>query len=841
MSNASVLTIGVCLFFYAGVAAQKPAQRELPAKKTVQKVTIDGQLNEPAWQDAAALNDLIEFRPTMGAREAFENRTEAWLMYDDRGIYFGGYCHERSRDSIARELAGRDGFGTNDYVGLIVDTYNDKLNGFEYFVTPLNEQWDSKMNEAITNGQMEDFSWNAVWESQAVIHEDGWSFEMFIPYSAIRFSARPVQDWGINITRRRRKTEQQYTWNPIDVKVKGFMSQEGKWTGLANIKPPVRLQLSPYFSVYANHYPYHQAGVKDWTSQVNGGLDLKYGLNQALTLDVTLVPDFGQVQSDNQVLNLTPFEVKYNENRPFFTEGTELFTKGNLFYSRRIGGSPLHQGDISDQLGPNEQVIKNPLETRLINASKISGRSRSGLGIGVFNAVTRKMEATVENTVTGEHRKVQTSPLTNYNIVVLDQTLKNNSSVSFINTNVWRNGRDYDANVSAGLFSFNDKTNRYGVNGKVAVSQLIHPGQTIAGYSHELGFGKTGRWSFRINEELVDRKYDINDMGILFNNNYLDHYLWTSYRWVKPTNWYNRIQVNYNLYYSRLFSRVDNQKLDTRFQTVNTNVNANMQLKNLWFVGMFVGYVPSGNDFYEPRVTGYSFRTPTRFQFNPWFETNGAKKYSANFNYFVGLRQWNLFSSPNQEFELGHRYRFSDHLSVAHSISYNPVRNDAGFYSTYYENGPGGTPELKDIIFSRRDRTTIENILSVKYSFSNRSGVTIRLRHYWSQVEVKQLYDLLESGELRPSNHTAQVAISNKNFNIFNVDAVYTLQFAPGSFLNLVWKDQSASFDDRVERPYFSNLGKTVSGPQNNNLSLKIIYFLDYLSLRKGKHGDRKG
>ena len=119
-----------------------------------------------------------------------------------------------------------------------------------------------------------------------------------------------------------------------------WLSYTGRyWKGVSNIKPPLRLQFSPYFSVYANHYPYNQPEQKNWTSQVNGGMDVKYGINQAFTLDATLIPDFGQVQSDNQVLKSYPFEVKYNENRPFFTEGTELFSKGNLFYSRRIGGS----------------------------------------------------------------------------------------------------------------------------------------------------------------------------------------------------------------------------------------------------------------------------------------------------------------------------------------------------------------------------------------------------------------------------------------------------------------------------------------------------------------------
>ncbi|HEY1053822.1 MAG TPA: carbohydrate binding family 9 domain-containing protein, partial [Emticicia sp.] len=200
---------------YTALYAQIVPKR-LEAKRTNKPVIIDGRLNDPAWQDASLLDDYTEFRPVVGRKEDFDNRTETYLMYDDAGIYFGGTCYERSLDSISKELVGRDGFGANDYIGIIFDTYNDKLNGFEYFITPLGEQWDAKMtsNTNDDNGG-EDFSWNAVWKSAVIIHDKGWSFEIFLPYSAIRFSKDKVQDWGINITRRRRKTEQQNTWSAI--------------------------------------------------------------------------------------------------------------------------------------------------------------------------------------------------------------------------------------------------------------------------------------------------------------------------------------------------------------------------------------------------------------------------------------------------------------------------------------------------------------------------------------------------------------------------------------------------------------------------------------------------
>ncbi len=805
--------------------SQTPVPRELPAKRTNLPIKIDGLLNDSAWKDAALMTDLVEFRPTMGKKESFENRSEMWLMYDDAGIYFGGDCHERTKDSIASELVGRDGFGTNDYVGIIFDTYHDKLNGFEYFVTPLNEQWDSKMNDAITNGNSEDFTWNSVWKSGTVIHADGWTFEIFIPYSAIRFGKKDLQNWGLNITRRRRKTDQQYTWNPIDVNVKGFLAQEGSWTGIANIKPPVRLQFSPYFSVYANHYPVNQPGKSNWASQVNGGLDAKYGINQAFTLDMTLIPDFGQVQSDNRVLNLTPFEVKYNENRPFFTEGTELFSKGNLFYPRRI------TGEYSDG---DEVGIKVPIESKLINATKISGRTSQGLGIGILNAITNNRRATLKDTVTGAERRVLIDPLTNFSVIVFDQTLKNNSSVSLVNTNVWRSGNEYDANVTAALFSFNDKKNMWNVSGKVANSRLIginDDGSTRSGYSHNLSFGKTsGRFNFNLTQELTDTKYNSNDLGYFTFNNFVDHSLWMGYRWVKPAGWYNNVRLNFNVYYSRNLSTVydtSNQKFPG-YRSANLNINANAQLKNLWFVGALIGYEPRYNDFFEPRRTGWMFRGWTDWFVDAWVETNRSKKYSVYTELFFIKRS--LFNSRRYLVNFSQTFRFSDKFSIRHQLTTEPQKNNVGFasFDPPYDSRNG------NIIFGRRDRNTIENTLNFKYNFNSKMGLNLRVRHYWSKVDYREFFTLLNNGELQKNlsfNDTV-----NQNVNFFNIDMVYTWQFAPGSFLNIVWKDASFTGNKIIEKDYLKNFSNTVDADQNNNISLKIIYFLDYLDLKKWKN-----
>ncbi len=810
----------LCLYSNAQstAAKQPPVPKQITAKRTTATIKLDGLIDDSAWQNAPAALGYTEFRPTPFKPEDPVNKTEVYMLYSDEGIYLGGYCHEKTKDSIATELTGRDGFGNNDYVGFIFDTYNDKINGFEYFITPLGEQMDAKISPN-SNGNSEDLSWNAVWKSAAVIHNDGWSFEIFLPFSAIRFSKKNIQDWGLNITRRRQKTGQQFTWNTIDVNVNGFLTQEGFWTGLENIKPPLRLQFSPYFSTYINHFPTNQTDKKNWTSSVNGGMDVKYGINQAFTLDMTLVPDFGQVQSDNLVLNLTPFEQKYTENRPFFTEGTELFSKGNLFYARRIGIEPAYTHSIGEYSTANDITVKEPAaQSKLVNATKISGRTGKGLGIGVLNAITNSRYAVLEDKNTKTQRKVLIEALTNYNIIVLNQSLKHNSSVSLVNTNVWRSGNDYEANISAGLFDFNDKKNMWNVGGKLASSQLIGQlptGKKTNGYTHSFYFGKTsGRFNFNIGQDLTNDKFNNRDMGYYTFNNTLDHYAWFGYRWTKPGKWYNNINLNFNTFYSR-------QLKPSVYRSANFNVNVNGQLKNLWFAGIMAGYEPYYNDFFEAHEPGKLFKGWSDYFLSGWFETNNAKKYNLNAQMFYVKRT--LFNSEKYEYSFNNRYRFNKNLSVNYGLSLSPQNNNTGFVA---KSGD-------DIIFGKRDIKSVDNSLNFKYSFNDRMNINIRIRHYWSKVGYQEFFTLLPDGHLQ--KNTTYNKDEDFNINFFNVDAGYSWQFAPGSFITLVWKNQAQYYNKLVTDGYFKNFNNTMKANDNNNLSLKVIYFLDYLQLKNLK------
>lgn len=803
---AALLFTSVCCSAFAQDSA-----RRIMAVKTSLPIKIDGDISDEAWKTAPVANNFIEQRPTFGKTEANASRSEFYILYDDNAVYIGGFCHEQSRDSISTELVGRDKIGINDFAGVIFDTYKDQINGVGFYVTALGEQYDAKYS--LNN---EDDSWSTVYQTATKVRSDGWTFEMRIPYSALRFSKEKVQNWGVNFLRRRTKTAQQYFWNPVDPNRFGLMSQSGTWQGIADIHSPIRLSFSPYFSSYLNRTTDH-----NWDATVSGGMDVKYGISKGFTLDMTLIPDFGQVQSDNQILNLSPFEVRYNENRSFFTEGTELFNKGNLFYSRRIGGAPIHYGDISDtssrfaHIGSNDVILKNPSETKLINATKISGRTAGGLGIGFFNAITKAQYATVQNA--DGHYKLETDPLTNYNILVLDQTMKNNSSVTLVNTNVTRNGSDYDANVTAALWDLYDNKVNYNFWGKVASSRLsgyTEPGKTYSGYNYELNFGKfRGPFNFEVHQHLADNRYEQNDLGYFTNNNYITRGLFTWYKWTKPKGFYNNLFLNLGGEYTEQFR-------PRAFQSIDISMNANSQLKNLWVVGVNFNLHPEEHDFYEPRVAGRMFKRPGSWMSGFFVNTNSAKKYTANFSL---SRRWaRIYHGNFTELNLNNQYRFNDRLSIGLSN-----------YLLFGLDNPGfafDDAATQAIVFGLRKQNTVENILSVKYNFNTVMGLTFRARHYWSKVHYTEFFNLKEDGSL--DNTSVTGANPDDNVNFFNIDMIYTWQFAPGSFVNIAWKDAAQRFDQDVINPYYQNLSRTFHTPQQHNFSIKIIYYLDYLSLK---------
>nr|MBS0036693.1 carbohydrate binding family 9 domain-containing protein [Saprospiraceae bacterium] len=307
-----ILLFAVLLVATAGVVYGQSQEKELSAQRIGAEIEIDGNLFEAGWAKAEPATDFIQQDPYPGAEASLP--TEVRVLYDDNAIYIGVRLYDPVPESILRELSERNVIGNADHFEVIIDPYRDGINGYSFAVTSSGVQRDARMY-----GDRKDAAWDAVWESAVVIDSLGWTVEMRIPYSAIRFPKIHSQQWGVNFGRNIRQTREQSWWNEIDPSLDGVLQQSGMLTDLINIEPPVRLSLYPFLAVSKDYTDF----VDENPWGVSGGLDLKYGISQAFTLDVTLIPDFSQALSDRDVLNLSPFEVVFDENRQFFTEGME--------------------------------------------------------------------------------------------------------------------------------------------------------------------------------------------------------------------------------------------------------------------------------------------------------------------------------------------------------------------------------------------------------------------------------------------------------------------------------------------------------------------------------------
>jgi uncharacterized protein DUF5916/cellulose/xylan binding protein with CBM9 domain len=295
------------VFLYLIPSVSKAQVRTLPAIKINQSIKIDGDLDDEAWKQIMPTGDFITSAPVFGKPSS--RKTEVKIAYDNAAVYVGAYMYDNP-ENIRRQLTARDVIDRQDLDYFVVgfDTYHDRQNSFVFRVTAAGVQGDAKESNG---GAVFDQTWDAVWESKTSIKSDGWVAEIKIPFSAIRFSKNNEQKWGLNFARFIRKINENSIWNPVNPSINGDVNQWGDWTGIRNITPPLRLSFLPYLSGGVRISPTMKGDVTEFLK--SGGMDVKYGINESFTLDMTLVPDFAQVQSDNVYLNLSPFEIKFDD------------------------------------------------------------------------------------------------------------------------------------------------------------------------------------------------------------------------------------------------------------------------------------------------------------------------------------------------------------------------------------------------------------------------------------------------------------------------------------------------------------------------------------------------
>ena len=794
------------------------SQKEITSKKKSNDIVLDGNLLEPDWLKANWTSGFTQMKPFPGKKPS--KKTQVAMLHDQEAIYFGVKCFDNP-DSLSRVLSLRDDYNPNlDFFGIFIDTYNDKQNGFYFGISSRGVQSDAKIFSEEFNDLL-----NLVWRSKTKINDQGWFAEIKIPYSALRFPNEEIQSWNINFARQISRFREENTWSPVNPDLENFLLESGVVLGIKDITPPIRLAFIPFLSSYTSFSKNSKT-----LSNINGGLDVKYGVNEAFTLDVTLLPDFGQVIFDQQVLNISPFEIRFNENRQFFTEGTELFNKSNLFYSRRIGVQPTSKL-YDNQLNENEEITAIPTSVPLINASKISGRLNNGLGVAIFNGITAEQKATVFNNIDSSFRDISISPLTNYNVLVLDQNLKNNGSLTFTNTNVWRAGDFYDANVSGINTKLNTPNNNYFIAAKSVVSNILEENNNELGHTWAIETGKQrGNITYGLEYYEESETYDPNDLGFLRANNSRVAEFNFGYRNFNPKiGEINKIFTKASfsrewLYAPNLFSG--------NFWSANATVVSNSF--NAFGIRLN-GTLNESNDYFEPRgdiIGEEKFIRPIWTTTRAWFSSNYQKRIALDLGLGYVFVKRNNWWEWNYDFE--NRLRITNQLSLIHYWEQKFQNNSEGYAVDF------GNPEFSHngIIFGNRNRITTTQTLGVDYTLTNRIGITFRLRNYNAKIKYNSFSELLEDGRLlNLDNYSGNDINGNSvydiNYNAFTIDMLFRWVFLPGSEINLVWKNSIFINDENINNNYWSTFSNSIDNGPMNTLSFKVIYWLDAVNLKK--------
>ena len=805
------------------IVSQSPNanRKKISATRILKAPKIDGLINDDAWKNTVEVGDFFMMRPNNGQPEPETHRTKVKLVYDDVAIYIRAVMEDSNPSKIPAEFTNRDDNGNADFFMVTINPNDDGQNPFQFSVSSSGVQSDAK----ISNGN-EDLNWNAVWESSIRFTKNAWILEMKIPYRALRFANEKVQTWGINFHRRVQNLNAQFTWNFINNKIGTWTQYDGLLQNLKNLKPPKRLLFYPYAS--SNVVVDKKDTNFDWSI----GMDIKYGITENFTLDATLIPDFSQAAFDNVILNLGPFEQEFVEQRQFFSEGTELFTKGDLFYSRRIGSKPIDQFNIKDQLNTNEEVVEIPEKVDMLNAIKISGRTKNGLGIGFFNAITDKTEAIIKDTITNKTRKTTVNPLANYNILVLDQQFNQNSSITLINTNVTRLGEFRDANTSGILWHIEDKKSTYNIDGSFKMSYISDDEtKSSPGYTFDTSIGKhAGNWRAELGYNFKNKDFDSNDLGILFNNNEQTVYSSISYRLLQPKGIFNDYQISF-------YHRLNFLHNPGTYTNLNLGLNFWSETRKRFYFGGGFNFRSERKDFFEPRqgtTSGIYFNSPQRINLFHWGSTDYRKKLAIDYRWFYDFYD----NNPKERygFRFTPRYRFNNRFALRYGFRFRHVNNDQGYVKKIKENDIKNNPQYtslkNEIIFGERNWTTYNNTITGKYSFNSLASLSLSFRHNWSKVPYSKFYSLnKKNGSLQRNIYNEN---HDRNFNSWNIDLNFVWQFAPGSQLIAFYRNSINPDDDFAPANinFMDNLSRLFKENIQHTFSLRFVYFLDYNNLR---------
>ena len=783
---------------------------------------IDGIISEKEWKKIIPATNFTLFQPEnrSGEKIPVGYETYVYFGYDDKAIYVAAQLNHPDPNNIPSEFSERDDMDAISEKFLVsIDTYDNTKERFTFFVTS-----SGGLIDGLNTGDFDEdgLKFNTLFDAKIQKNNNGWSTEIIIPYSALRFPNKKNHSWGINFGRNIKDFEEMYVWSPVDERILKFYQTMGLVKNILDIKPPTRLFFYPYVQSAVNF----QKKLKP-SSSYSAGLDLKYGISNSFTIDATLIPDFGQVTFDDEELNLTPFEQEFDENRPFFTEGADLFKivdratfrGGSFFYSRRIGQqTPINEDEI---LNGGDQLLSYDETPKLLNSIKLTGTTNNNLSIGFINAITDKSYALIKDSNDNIRRELIT-PLTNFNVLSLSQKIINDYSViGFINGNLNRESSFEDANNHAFMANLFDNNRNF--NFRAYLFKTVAPRLSQKSgnrYIFSLSELK-GNFRYSLSVNGTDRYYNQNEIGFYNSKKFIQYGSRVSYHLLNKNNFLRRLESGlYIGYQTRFDSNIKNRngfRLYTSFQT-----------NDLWRYSFSTRGVSKKKDWYETRTNNRFILDPKELTTSIGIDSDNTKKFSFGTDYiFTNYQNYQFDENKKQnEFRFYVDYRISEQFSINIRTSNERRNDDVGFLMK--RNGL--------IYFGLRNIKSIENNLRMEYNFNRDASLSLRFRNFWSTADYyEKLFELLEDGTRKEVNYSILNRNPNTNFNIWNLDLNFEWWFAPGSNMVLLYRNQIFNRDDQSGINYYNSLKNLFETPTEHQLSLRLNYLIDYNKIKKNK------
>lgn len=859
------------LFQFSFGQSSKSVEKRFYTTKSLENntsPTIDGLLTDASWDIVEWQTDFIENLPDENTPPT--EQTKFKILYDSKFLYVAFKCYDKEPDKIVKRLSRRDGFD-GDFVEVNIDSYHDKRTGFSFTISASGVKSDEFIAD---NGNNWDSSWNPIWYVKTNMDTEGWTAEMKIPLSQLKFSASEDQVWGFQATRRYFRKQERSIWQRIPADAPGWVSEFGELRGLINLKPQKQIEIQPYFLTQLDTYeqeignPFREG--QDFS--LKAGLDAKIGITNDLTLDLTIKPDFGQVEADPAVIALDGFQVFLQEKRPFFIENKNIFdynfanNEDNLFYSRRIGRSP--QGIISTSTG---EFVKRPQNTSILGAAKFSGKTKDGWSLGILESITGNEYAKIDKGA--ERSDVLVEPLTNYLVGRAQKDF--NDRNSFLGAIVTATNRKTDepqfsllreAAYSGGLdFKHNWKNRKYFIAGNIVGSHVFGSKESITNTQKEIthlfqrvdadyvsvdtnrtsltgtggkieaGKVSDGHWRYNASVTWRSPELELNDIGFLRQADEIKQTLYVSYQSLKPFAAFRSGMVRFEPFTTYDFGGFHNR---TYYDLLGK-----AEFKNYWWANIGFSYKPRifnnaylqggpkfrfSEEFVSYNVFGTDTRKKIRFQtgiffaqgknnsfsykeLDPSFTYQPTNSLSITINPNFNINQSKTQYVTQSSFEKGIRYVTShlDQQTISASLRLNYNINP-NFTIQYYGQPFASTGKYSEFNYVTNPRASYFGNRTVSYA-KNQISYDSNTNSY--KVDENE-------------NGTTDYSFLNPNFSFvqFRSNLVLRWEYIPGSEIYLVWSQGTNGSGNPLD-DLFVNLDAQILGKKpQNTFVLKATY-----------------